>query len=149
MGMNSANRMLLPPIVSPPKLPKFRDELFVSVFDMDMKRLMEERKPEVVYLNIYHVSGANTFLEFFGFGLYHTSIELYKHEFSYGGHDYSFSGIVVVESGNTAGLTLKEKLPVGITYYNEDEIDEIVKKFGSFWMGKDYDAFENNCNCFT
>jgi len=110
---------------------------------------MEERNPEVVYLNIYNVSGANKFLEFLGFGFYHTSIELFKHEFSYGGHDYDCSGIVVVQAGNCAGLTLKERLPVGVTYYNEDEIDDIVRAFGQFWKGNEYDPFNHNCNCFT
>jgi hypothetical protein len=114
-----------------------------------MQRLMAERKPEIVYLNIYNVTSANKLLEFLGFGFYHTSIELYKHEFSYGGYDYDLSGIVVVEAGNNAGLTLKERLPVGVTFYCEDEIDEIVKEFGQFWLGNEYDPFEHNCNCFT
>ena len=110
---------------------------------------MEERKAEVVYLNIYNVTSVNKVLEYLGFGFYHTSIEIYKHEFSYGGHDYDCSGIVVVEAGNNAGLTLKERLPVGITYYVEEEIDEIVKTFGEYWIGQEYDPFEHNCNCFT
>ena len=37
-------------------------------------------------------------LEMLGFGFYHTSVELYNHEFSYGGHDFDFSGIVWVET---------------------------------------------------
>ena len=110
---------------------------------------MDERKLEVVYLNIYNVTGANKALEFLGFGFYHTSIELYKHEFSYGGHDYDSSGIVVVEAGKCAGLTLKERLPVGITYLSEGEIDDIVISFGNFWIGQEYDPFDHNCNCFT
>lgn len=126
----SFKRNLLPPLVSPPKLPKFRDEPFIAAFDHDMARLMEDRKPEVVYLNIYNVHSVNKVLEFLGFGFYHTSIQLYNHEFSYGGHDYDVSGIVVVEAGNCAGLTLKERLPVGVTYYCEDEIDDIIKQYG-------------------
>ena len=114
-----------------------------------MKKLMEERKPEVVYLNIYNISSFNKVSEFLGFGFYHSSVEIYGHEFSYGGHDFDMSGIVCVEAGNSAGLTLKEKLPVGVTFYNEDEIDEIVRKFGEYWLGKDYDPFSSNCNSFT
>ena len=110
---------------------------------------MENRKPEIVYLNIYNVSGLNTLLEWLGVGLYHTSIELYKHEFSYGGHDYDCSGIVCVEAGNNAGLTQKERIPVGVTYYSEDEIDDIVKAFGDYWIGQDYNPFGHNCNSFT
>ena len=92
-----------------------------------MSKLVENRVAEVVYLNIYNVSNFNKVAEYFGFGFYHTSVEIYKHEFSYGGHDFACSGIVVVEAGNSAGLTLKEKIPIGVTYYNEDEIDEIIR----------------------
>jgi hypothetical protein len=134
--------------MSPPRPPKVKED-YATEYENDLKRAMEERKAETVYLNIYNVSSANTFLEFFGFGFYHTAVELYAHEFSYGGHDYDVSGIVVVEAGNTAGLTLKERLPVGVTYYNEYEIDEVVRQFGTFWLGQDYDPFEHNCNCFT
>jgi hypothetical protein len=119
------------------------------MFDKNMERLYEVRKGEVVFLNIYNITKFNYFTELFGVGFYHTSVELYKHEFSYGGHDYPYSGIVCVEAGNSAGLTLKEKLPVGITYYSEDEIDDIVRQFGDYWYGQDYDPFANNCNTFT
>lgn len=40
-----------------------------------------------------------------------------------------------VEQGNNAGLTLKEQIPVGITYYNEFEMDDIITQFGEFWLG--------------
>ena len=42
-------------------------------------------------------------LEWLGFGFYHTSIELYNHEFAYGGHDYDFSGIVCVQTNANEG----------------------------------------------
>ena len=40
-------------------------------------------------------------------------------------------------------------MPVGITFYSGDEIDEIVDNFGEFWHGQDYDPFSKNCNDFT
>ena len=95
------------------------------------------------------MTNINGCLEVLGFGLYHTSVGLYDLEFSYGGHDMEASGIVVVDKGNTAGLTLKESLPVGLTYYSGDEIDDIIDTFGDFWHGKDYDPFAKNCNNFT
>ena len=84
-----------------------------------------------------------------GFGLYHTSVGMYGLEFSYGGHNEDSSGIVVVDQGNSAGLQLREALPIGMTYYSGFEIDEIVDNFGEFWLGKDYDPFAKNCNNFT
>lgn len=98
---------------------------------------------------MYNVTSANVALELFGFGLYHTSVGIYDSEFSYGGHDKACSGIVVVERGKSAGLVLKESLPIGTTHYNDLEIEEIIDYFGLFWHGCDYDPFAKNCNNFT
>lgn len=114
-----------------------------------LDQLCASREAEIVYLNIYNVTPINGCLEVLGFGLYHTSVGLYDLEFSYGGHEEDTSGIVVVDKGNSAGLTLKESLPIGVTYYSPDEIDDIVDTFGEFWHGKDYDPFAKNCNNFT
>ena len=102
-----------------------------------------------MYLNIYNVTGLNKLLELVGFGLYHTSVGLYDLEFSYGGHELAQPGTVVVDKGNTAGLELKESIPVGVTYYSSDEINDIVDYFGEYWHGIDYDPFSKNCNNFT
>ena len=107
------------------------------------------RDPEVIYLNVYDVSSFNKALNWFGFGFYHTAVEIYGYEFSYGGHDYNISGIVCVEAGHSVGLVLKERIMVGITYFNEDEIDEVIRNFGHYWKGIDYDPFQMNCNNFT
>ena len=126
-------------------------------YEKKEERLLGQRIPEIIWLRVYHVTPINKYLlEWLGFGFYHTSIELYNHEFAYGGHDYDFSGIVCVEtidentkdpqkiaqaSAASGGLELKERIPVGITYYSMDEIDDIVIYFGNFWHGRDYDPF--------
>lgn len=107
------------------------------------------RHSEPVVLNIYHVTTANRFLEFLGFGLYHTSVAVYGIEYSYGGHEEQLPGTVIDYKGNSAGLVLKESLPVGQTYYLRQEVTSIVERYGSFWYGCDYDPFSKNCNHFT
>lgn len=108
-----------------------------------------KREPETVYLNVYEVSSVNTVLEWIGFGLYHTSVGMHDLEFSFGGHTQPVTGTVVVLKGNSAGLKLKESIPVGITYYNLEEINDIITYMGDFWHGCDYDPFRRNCNSFT
>ena len=81
----TAKKMI--PIVRPP----------FDEFKHNKDQLYFNRTPQVVYLNIYNVVSANSFLEYLGFGLYHTSVGIYGMEFSYGGHDEAISGIVVVE----------------------------------------------------
>ena len=113
----------LPPIATAQKPV---EKVKVDFFMERLNQLCNNRVAEIVYLNIYNVTNINGCLEWFGFGLYHTSVGMYDLEFSYGGHENSNSGIVVVDKGNSAGLVLKESIPVGITYYSADEIDEIV-----------------------
>ena len=123
--------------------------LKIDFFKRKTEQIYYSRSREVVYLNVYNVLGANCLFEWLGFGLYHTSVGIFDMEFSYGGHNEALSGIVVVNQGNSAGLVLKERLPVGVTYYSPDEIDEIVEYFGEYWQGMDYDPFSKNCNNFT
>ena len=80
---------------------------------MSATQLSKERHVENVYLNVYHVTNINPFLELLGFGLYHTSVGLFDLEFSHGGHDEDSAGTVVVLKGNSAGLKLKESIVVG------------------------------------
>lgn len=76
----------------------------VNPFNIQMDQLCGNRHKVTVYIKLYSVTGVNKALECLGFGLYHSSINLYDLEFSYGGHDQESSGIVVVEEGNCAGL---------------------------------------------
>ena len=70
-------------------------------------------------------------------------------EFSYGGHDESTPGTVVVYKGNCGGLKLKESIAVGVTYFNLREINNITDYFGNYWPGNQYDPFRYNCNNFS
>ena len=49
---------------------------------------------EIVYLNVYHVTCFNSILEFFGVGIYHSSIEVYKTEYTFGWNNDGISGII-------------------------------------------------------
>ena len=98
---------------------------------------------------MYHVTSLNKGIEIVGLGFYHTSVGIYGLELSYGGHSYDSPGTVVVYKGNSAGLTLKETIVVGTTYFDIEEINSITEYFGYFWRGNNYDPFLNNCNNFT
>lgn len=142
------NNLLLPPIQSNKHAMEDLDD-GLTRFERNANQMMQKRVRETVYLNIYDVTSINRALEFIGFGLYHTSVGIFGLEFSYGGHDSYSPGTVIVMQGNSAGLSLKESLPVGYTYYNLDEVNDIIKYMGDYWLGCDYDPFRKNCNNFT
>ena len=44
---------------------------------------------------------------------------------------------------------MRESVPIGVTYYDQNDMDDIIAYFGDFWLGCDYDPFAKNCNHFT
>ena len=110
------------------------------------KKLLEIGQP--VYLNIYHLSFVNYFVQLFGFGFFHSSIEINEKEFSYSATNDEYSGIFsnLIEDSN---LILKEKIYLGNTFYNNNEINEILLLNTPYWLGKSYDPFLFICNHFT
>ena len=104
---------------------------------------------EGILLRVYDVVRANRVLEYLGIGFYHTSIQIYGHEYYYGGHDEDITGIVETDIGESTSLHLKETLLVGYTFYDADDVDLILDEFGKFWQGNGYDPFSHNCNDFS
>ena len=103
-----------------------------------------------VYLNVYHLTFFNYILQFFGFGLFHTCLEISDNE-------YSFKSGVSDESGifknnfkeGFEKIFLKEKIYLGNTPYDINSINEIFKLYIPFWQGNSYNLFQKNCNDFT
>lgn len=104
---------------------------------------------EGIFLRVYDVVRFNRVLEYLGIGFYHTAIQIYGHEYYYGGHDAEITGVVETDIGKSTSLHLKEVLLVGYTYYDADDVDLLLDEFGKFWQGIGYDPFSHNCNDFT
>ena len=103
-----------------------------------------------VYLNIYHLTYFNYLLQFFGFGIFHTSLEINDNEYSFNMGVNDESGIFInnYKDGMEKKL-LKEKIYLGNTPYDINSINEIFKLYIPFWLGNSYNLFEKNCNDFT
>ena len=103
-----------------------------------------------VYLNVYHLTFFNYILQFFGFGLFHTCLEISDNE-------YSFKSGVSDESGifknnfkeGFEKIFLKEKIYLGNTPYDINSVNEIFKLYIPFWQGNSYNLFQKNCNDFS
>ena len=124
----------------------YKDYDLEEIDNLIEKKLIEEG--QAVYLNIYHLSYINIFIQFLGFGFFHSSIEINGKEFSYSATEDEESGIFSnpIEDSN---LVLKEKIYLGNTFYTDDEINEILLLNIPYWLGKSYDPFLKNCNHFT
>ena len=105
---------------------------------------------QAVYLNIYHMSYANYIIQLFGFGFFHTTIEVNKTEYSFTPTEDNNSGIVFNDIGEgKKDIWLKEKIYLGNTIYDDDEIKQLLFLNIPYWLGKSYDPFLKNSNHFT
>lgn len=116
--------------------------------DYCLNKMFSEGTP--VYLNIYHLTSLNNVLQLIGIGIYHTTIEIKRNEYSFGGTNGNRSGIYIESTESTKlSLNLKEKKYLGNTIFSEDEIRDIISLSSPFWQGNSYDPFIKNCNHFT
>ena len=120
-----------------------------SSFD-DYITKKEFQKGTPVWLNIYHLTCLNYFLQIIGVGIYHTAIEIESQEYSFGATKEDVPGFYINEIGQISKLLkLKEKIYMGNTIYTKNNIDKLLALESPFWMGRTYDPFLKNCNHFT
>jgi hypothetical protein len=103
-----------------------------------------------VYLNIYHVTIFNYILQFFGFGFFHSTLEINDIEYCFKLGYGEESGIFFNRYKDGIDKKwLKEKIYLGNTPYDIDSVNEIFKLYIPYWLGKTYNLFQKNCNDFT
>ena len=76
-----------------------------------------ENGGECVFLRVYDISCLNKGIEIFGFGFYHTSVQVYDKEYYYGGHEGEWTGIVPSLVGKSTSLKLKATILAGYTLF--------------------------------
>ena len=103
-----------------------------------------------VYLNVYHLTIFNYIIQFFGFGFFHTSLEINDIEYSFKLGIGDESGIFYNRfKDGKEKRWLKEKIYLGNTPYDINSVNEIFKLYIPFWLGRSYNLFQKNCNNFT
>ena len=110
----------------------------------------EFQKGTPVWLNVYHLTCLNYFLQLIGIGIYHTTIEIESYEYTFGSSKEDIAGFYINKVGQLSKLLkLKEKIYMGNTIYSEHNIERILALESPYWMGRTYDPFLKNCNHFT
>lgn len=78
----------------------------ITSFD-DFINQEEIEKGGPVYLIVYHLSWINYILQILGFGLYHTTLEVYNTEYSFGGTAEDVPGIFANTAESNTKLEIK------------------------------------------
>ena len=114
-----------------------------------------------VRLNVYDLINAETksreigkdFLELIGMGIYHTGVEIFSEEYSFGMDPTGLrnpktQGIFSVEP-QTADGVFKQSIELGMTTKTKKEIADIIAALRPEWMAASYHLLDRNCCHFT
>jgi hypothetical protein len=107
------------------------------------------RRKEKVYLNVYDLTPYNDYVHFAGLGAYHSGLEVYGREYSFGGHEFSSTGVFVCETKSAPGARFQQSIEVGETDLSAAEVQSLVDSMSAEWAGNSYHLLTRNCNSFT
>ncbi|KAJ0532269.1 putative PPPDE putative peptidase domain-containing protein [Helianthus annuus] len=117
----------------------------------------ESRSPErdysnmdtQVFLNVYDLTPVNSYSIWFGFGIFHSGIQVYGMEYGFGAHDFPISGVFEVEPKTCPGFIYRCSIPLGHVSKSPTEFREFIETVASEYHGDTYHLISKNCNHFT
>lgn len=107
------------------------------------------RRREKVLINVYDLMPHNDYLHFAGLGAYHSGLEVHSREYSFGGHEFSSSGVFICDAKNAPGARFRESIEIGETELSSAEVQAIVDSLAVEFPGNSYNLLTRNCNVFT
>ncbi|XP_052210917.1 deSI-like protein At4g17486 isoform X2 [Diospyros lotus] len=102
-----------------------------------------------LYLNVYDLTPINDYLYWFGFGIFHSGIEVHGSEYGFGAHEYSTSGVFEVEPRSCPGFVFRRSVPLGSTDMSPSEFRSFMEHLSTRYHGDSYHLIAKNCNHFT
>lgn len=102
-----------------------------------------------LYLNVYDLSPINNYLYWFGFGIFHTGIEVHGMEYGFGAHEFSSSGVFEVEPRSCPGFIYRRTVWLGTTNMPPAEFRSFIEELSRKYHGDTYNLIAKNCNHFT
>ncbi|GAM21483.1 hypothetical protein SAMD00019534_046580 [Acytostelium subglobosum LB1] len=116
---------------------------------ISMKRKDGANNNTPVYLNIYDLHDVNNYLYNIGLGAYHSGVEVNGSEYSFGGHEYDFSGVFEIEPRTATGARFRERVQVGETNKTRSQVQSVIDQLSEEYSGNSYHTLQRNCNCFS
>ena len=93
--------------------------------------------PTPVAVNIYDLNDLNAYSYYMGVGIFHSGLEVHGREYSYGGHDFSSSGIFETAPREAPSpARFRCTAIVGYTSMSPAEVAETVAELGDSFHGR-------------
>ncbi|KAK4486494.1 hypothetical protein RD792_009177 [Penstemon davidsonii] len=108
-----------------------------------------EKSRAMLYLNVYDLTPMNNYLYLFGFGIFHSGIEVHGMEYGFGAHEYPTSGVFEVEPRSCPGFIFRRSILLGSTDMSRTEFRSFMEHLSNQYHGDSYHLISKNCNHFT
>lgn len=102
-----------------------------------------------VTLNVYDLTPINNYISWFGFGIFHSGIEVHGKEYGFGAHDLPVSGVFEVEPKSCPGFMYRNSITLGYLNMSPSEFRRFIESLASEYHGDTYHLLSKNCNHFT
>ncbi|GAV72849.1 DUF862 domain-containing protein [Cephalotus follicularis] len=102
-----------------------------------------------VVLNVYDLTPINHYTSWFGFGIFHSGLEIHGKEYGFGAHDFPVSGVFEVEPRSCPGFIFRCSIPLGRIKMSPSEYRSFIETAASEYHGDTYHLISKNCNHFT
>lgn len=102
-----------------------------------------------IMLNVYDLTPINHYTVWFGFGIFHSGIEVHGMEYGFGAHDFPVSGVFEVEPKSCPGFIFRCSIPLGRVNMPPSEFRTFIESVASEYHGDTYHLISKNCNHFT
>ncbi|GLT26128.1 hypothetical protein SLA2020_012130 [Shorea laevis] len=102
-----------------------------------------------VVLNVYDLTPFNNYTIWFGFGIFHSGIEVHGKEYGFGAHDFPVSGVFEVEPRSCPGFVFRCSIKMGHIKMSPSEFRTFIEDAASEYHGDTYHLISKNCNHFT
>ncbi|GAB4828314.1 hypothetical protein Ancab_035310 [Ancistrocladus abbreviatus] len=102
-----------------------------------------------VVLNVYDLTPLNQYTYWFGFGIFHSGIEVHGMEYGFGAHDFPASGVFELEPRSCPGFLYRCSIPLGQISMPPSEFRTFIENVASEYHGDTYHLITKNCNHFT
>ncbi|KAK2973632.1 hypothetical protein RJ640_029624 [Escallonia rubra] len=125
------------------------EKAFDSNFDVGNDVNNKRKEETQVILNVYDLTPLNQYSVWFGFGIFHSGIEVHGMEYGFGAHDFPISGVFEVEPKSCPGFIYRCSIPLGRTEMPPSEFRTFIESVASEYHGDTYHLISKNCNHFT
>ncbi|XP_061345249.1 deSI-like protein At4g17486 [Gastrolobium bilobum] len=109
----------------------------------------DDNTKTLVVLNVYDLTPVNNYMRWFGFGIFHSGIEVHGKEYGFGAHDFAASGVFEVEPKKCPGFIYRCSITLGQINMNASEFRTFIENMAAEYHGDTYHLISKNCNHFT